>query len=155
MNRQQHRRHQGLGGFSGLMEELMSNAPKMFTENIFSNECNKELQNVPVNINEKEDGYYLEVVAPGLSKEAIVLQIEDNVLVISHESVESSSDEEKSEKGNALKSEYSYKSFKRSFKLGNKVDIDKISAKYENGILYVAIPKKEVVLAGNKTISIN
>lgn len=151
MNRQ----HQGLAGFTGLLEEMLNNAPRVINENIFSKDWSKEQQNVPVNINEKEDGYYLEVVAPGLSKEAIQLQVEENVLVISHESPEVSAEDKKEETGKVLKSEYAYRSFKRSFKLGNKVDIDKISAKYENGVLFVIIPKKEVVMAGNKTISID
>ena len=151
MNRQ----HQGLAGFTGLFEELLGNAPRLFNENIFSGDSNKQLQNVPVNINEKEDAYYLEVVAPGLSKDAIKLQIEDNVLVISYESVEASEENQKLETGKVLKNEYAFRSFKRSFKLGNKVDVDKISAKYENGILFITLAKKEVVIAGNKTISIN
>jgi len=39
--------------------------------------------------------------------------------------------------------EYSYQSFSRSFTLPNTVDAEKISAKYENGILCIEIPKKE------------
>lgn len=151
MNRQ----HQGLAGFTGLLEEMLSNAPRVVNETIFSGDWNKQVQNIPVNINEKEDGYYMEVIAPGLYKEAIQLQIEENVLVISHESPEVSAEDKKEETGKVLKNEYAFRSFKRSFKLGNKVDVDKISAKYENGILFVIIPKKEVVMAGNKTISIN
>jgi HSP20 family protein len=39
--------------------------------------------------------------------------------------------------------EYSYQSFSRSFTLPKTVDAEKISAKYENGVLSLAIPKKE------------
>jgi len=152
MNRQ----HQNLAGFTGFIEDILgANGARIFGENAFSGDWNKNVLNVPVNIKEKEDGYYMEVVAPGLSKEAIKLQIEENVLVIFFEAMKESNEESDKTNGKVLKSEYAIRSFKRSFKVGNKVDIEKISAKYENGILFVALPKKEVVLAGNKTISID
>jgi HSP20 family protein len=42
-----------------------------------------------------------------------------------------------------MRKEFSYASFKRSFKLPNTVDGDKISATHKEGILYISIPKKE------------
>ena len=44
-----------------------------------------------------------------------------------------------------IRKEFSYKAFKRSFTLDEKIDPDTISAKYENGILKLVLPKKEVI----------
>jgi HSP20 family protein len=94
-----------------------------------------------VNIMETTDDYAVEVAAPGLKKEDFKIQLEGNILTISSE--------KNHEKSNGANSgfrcrEFSYQFFHRSFVLQNDVvDIEKISARYEQGILYLQIPKKE------------
>ncbi|MBK6818717.1 MAG: Hsp20/alpha crystallin family protein [Bacteroidetes bacterium] len=51
--------------------------------------------------------------------------------------------------------EFSIKSFKRTFTVNEHLKLDEITAKYENGILSVDIPKVEVKEKEVKTISIN
>ena len=52
--------------------------------------------------------------------------------------------EEKNSDGNYSRREFSYQSFQRSFALPeNKIEGEKITAKYVDGILYIAVPKKE------------
>ena len=53
-----------------------------------------------------------------------------------------------------IRKEFSYRSFKRSFTIDEKIDGENISAKYENGILKLALPKKEDLKAGAKEINI-
>ena len=43
-----------------------------------------------------------------------------------------------------MRREFSYQSFMRSFTLPETVDPDRIEAKYEDGVLFLDIPKKEV-----------
>lgn len=93
-----------------------------------------------VNISENKEGYSLEVAAPGLKKEDFKVDIDNNTLTISSEI--KSEKEEKDER--YTRREFSYSSFKRSFYLPETVSNDKISAKYENGVLNIFIPKKEV-----------
>ena len=50
--------------------------------------------------------------------------------------------------------EFSYRSFKRSFTVDEKIDATNITAKYENGILKLDLPKKEEVKGGTKEITI-
>ena len=50
----------------------------------------------------------------------------------------------KEEKKNYTRREYSYNSFSRSFTLPDNSSPDKINAKYENGVLNITLPKKEV-----------
>jgi HSP20 family protein len=43
-----------------------------------------------------------------------------------------------------VRKEFSYKSFKRSFTLDEKIDAENIQAKYENGVLKLELPKKRL-----------
>lgn len=96
--------------------------------------------NMPsVNIVECKDDFRIEVAAPGLSKSDFKINIENNVLNISSEKEESN--EENDER--YMRREFSYTSFNRSFSLPQTVDSEKVSAKHENGVLTISIPKKE------------
>jgi len=53
-----------------------------------------------------------------------------------------------------IRKEFSYKSFKRSFTVDEKIDAANITARYENGILKLELPKKEEVKSGSKEITI-
>ena len=70
----------------------------------------------------------------------------DNELVISLEKHNEKEDKEEKEghKGTYLRREFSYTSFQQSFSLPDDVDRQKISAKVENGVLTIDLPKKEV-----------
>ena len=93
-----------------------------------------------VNIKESENGFEVEMAAPGMKKEDFNLEIHNNVLTISSEKqTENKTEDDK----NVTRREFSYQSFSRSFTMPVIVDTDKISAAYENGILRVNIPKKE------------
>ena len=51
-----------------------------------------------------------------------------------------------------IRKEYNYRSFKRSFTVDEKVDSEKIEAKYVNGVLTLNLPRKEEVKASAKEI---
>ncbi len=96
-----------------------------------------------VNVRDENDRFVVEVAAPGLNKEDFKLELNQRVLSIS--SKKESQAEEKDQKGTYSRREFSYSSFSRSFTLPERVKKDGISAKYENGVLYVHIPKQEAV----------
>ncbi|HQO49321.1 MAG TPA: Hsp20/alpha crystallin family protein [Bacteroidales bacterium] len=104
-----------------------------------------------VNISETEEGFGLELAAPGLKKEDFKVNLDNNVLTISAELKNES--EEKSEK--LIRREFSYSSFSRSFSLPKSIDLDKIKADYKDGILKIGLPKREEAkVAVNREISI-
>ena len=105
---------------------------------------------VPTNIIEQENGYKLEVVAPGLNKEDLKIDLEKNLLTISFEKKVDES--QKNEK--YVRKEYSIQSFKRSFTVNENIDADKISAQYVNGVLTLNLPRKAVVKDSSKQITI-
>ena len=91
------------------------------------------------NIKEEETRYFVELSAPGYSREDIKVSVEDDTLTISGE-VKTESEEKKE---NFLKREFRSGNFKRSFNLNGMVNVENIDAKYENGILKIDLPKVE------------
>lgn len=127
-------------------------------EDIFFNGMNKTgcetpSYHVPVNIKETEGSYDLHVVAPGLKKEDFKISIDKNILTISFEQKEEN--KEAATDGKWLRSEYKMHSFKRNFTLNEKVDTAAISAKYNDGVLLITLPKKEVSAPATHEIAVN
>ncbi len=96
-----------------------------------------------VNVKETDDAFEIEVAAPGMSKKDFKVNLENNVLTISSERKEEKKEEEK---GRFTRREFSYQSFQRSFTIPeNMVEGEKISAKYNDGLLCIHLPKREAV----------
>jgi HSP20 family protein len=93
-----------------------------------------------VNIKETLESFLVEMAAPGMVKEDFCIELKNELLTISSEK---KFENETTEGANYSKREFSYQSFSRSFNLPTSANTEKISAKYENGILFVEIPKKE------------
>jgi HSP20 family protein len=104
-----------------------------------------------VNIHETAEGYHLELNAPGRTKEDFAIQIDKGLLTISYEKKEAN--EEKNYK--TIRKEFTYKSFNRSFSIDENINTESIQARYENGVLKLLLPKKEVIKNAPKHIAIN
>ena len=95
-----------------------------------------------VNIRETDGSFMIEMAAPGLKKDNFRVHLDANRLVISSEL----SDEKNESDEKYSRREFSYQSFQRSFAIPEgTIDGDKISAKYNNGILMITIPKREEI----------
>jgi HSP20 family protein len=94
-----------------------------------------------VDVREDVNNYFVEAELPGMKKEDISLELENNVLSIRGER----KFERKEEGENYHFMERSYGSFYRSFSLPKNVDGEKIGAEYKEGVLTVTLPKKEEV----------
>lgn len=110
---------------------------RFFTPNWFRTGA----ENMVPSVNIKENGkaFHIELAAPGFSKPDFKINVEDNVLTISAEKKE----EKKEENERFTRKEFSFNSFSRSFTLPLAADADKVNATYTDGILNLAIPKKE------------
>jgi HSP20 family protein len=89
------------------------------------------------NILENDNEIIVQMAVPGMKKEDFKVEVENGSLSISADEVEHF------ENGNYITKEYSYNAFRRSFSLPEMLNPDKITAKYEDGILNLVIPKKE------------
>lgn len=129
--------------------------PSVFND-FFGNEWVTNNKSVPaINIQQNEDGFTVEVAAPGMTKEDCNVSVdEDNNLVICFEKKNES--EEKDKKGTYLRREFSYTQFTRKMILPDNVVNEKIAAKVENGVLTVDIPtiKEEEKVSKVKQIDI-
>lgn len=97
-------------------------------------------QNTPaVNISEDENGFIVEVAAPGLEKKHFKIDLENDVLTIAS----LMEDRNEEEKDNYTRREFRYSNFSRSFNLPETVDAENITASHKNGILTVSLPKRE------------
>ena len=133
--------------FNGFIEELFNgNTPRFFRDQ----PAHENWNHIPVNVKENDHAFNIEVIAPGITKEDFSIQVNDKTLTISFDLKEAA------EKGEEkwLRKEFKIRSFKRSFTLGDKIDGDKISAAYNQGILTLSLPKKEAAIATNRNIDI-
>jgi len=129
--------------------------PSVFND-FFGNEwMQNNNRSVPaINIQQNDNGFLVEVAAPGMTKEDCNVRIdEENNLEISFE--KKNETEEKDKKGSYLRREFSYTQFQRTMILPDNVEKDKISAKVENGVLSVEIPvAKEEKIPNSRLIEI-
>ncbi|MGB1171594.1 MAG: Hsp20/alpha crystallin family protein [Flavobacteriaceae bacterium] len=109
---------------------------------------NKQLP--AVNIQEMDQAFLVELVAPGLKKEDLQVEVEKDVL-----SIASEAEGKTEETGRYTRKEYNFASFRRTFSIPESVDSKKIDALYSEGVLTVTLPKrKEAVQEPKKSIRI-
>ena len=95
-----------------------------------------------INVKENDKAYTVELAAPGMKKEDFNVHINDEGnLVVKMESKTEKKDEDKNTR--YLRREFSYSKFEQTLILPDDVDKNKISAKVENGVLTVELPKQE------------
>jgi len=120
---------------SSLLDHFWDNE---LTDRASSNYSSTNTSLPAVNIKENEDVFTIEVAAPGMKKEDFSINYDNGRLTISSEK----ENEKVEEKYN--RREFSYQSFCRSFEVAdNIIDNQKIKAKYEDGILFITLPKRE------------
>ena len=94
-----------------------------------------------VDIYETEGEIIVKAELPGVDRKDISLHIENNVLTVKGER----RFEKETKEENYHRIERAYGGFSRSFSIPAIVDEEKIRAEYKDGILKIALPKKEQV----------
>jgi HSP20 family protein len=93
-----------------------------------------------LNVIENEKDYELEFAVPGLKKEELNLQV-DNDGIMSISMTRKNEDNKEDSKRNYIRREFTYQEFNQSYILPDDADRAKISAKVENGVLTINVPK--------------
>ncbi len=123
--------------------------PSIFGENLFDDFMDDFMMNrgarsvlnvMKTDIKETDDSYELKIEMPGYRKEDVKAQLKDGYLTISAETDNSS--EEKNEEGKYIRRERYTGAVSRSFFVGKDLTEEDIKARFENGILHIALPKE-------------
>ena len=145
--------------------------PSIFGENLFDDFMNdfpfekhffgernplygKHAKNImKTDVKETDNSYELDIDLPGFKKEDINVQLDNGYLTIA--ASKSLEKEDEHEKSHYIRQERYSGSMSRSFYVGNDVKQEEIHAKYEDGILKLAVPKKDATaIESNKYIQI-
>ncbi|MDO5145755.1 MAG: Hsp20/alpha crystallin family protein [Eubacteriales bacterium] len=92
-------------------------------------------------VKESEQGYELDIELPGYHKEDVKAELKDGYLTI--QAQKSVNKDEKDENGSYIRRERYAGSMSRRFYVGENVTEEDIRARFEDGILKLAVPKKE------------
>ena len=104
-------------------------------------------------VHEQEDHFEVDIDLPGFKKEELTLQLENGYLTVG--AAKGLEEEKTTKKGRVVRQERWAGSMQRSFYVGEEIKEEDIAAKFENGVLSLTIPKKEVKkLPEKKTIQI-
>ena len=120
-------------------------------ERSFFGKSGANLPDFRTDIKDNGDAFVLESELPGFDKEDISLDVKDGILTISAQHDQSR--EDKDDKGNYIRRERRYGSFKRSFDISG-IDESGITAAYNNGVLELTLPKARPVLPESRRIAI-
>ena len=115
--------------------------PTVFNDLFYNDLMPKVNQTAPaINVKESDNAYTVELAAPGMKKEDFNVHINDEGnLVVKLESKQDHKEEDKNTR--YLRREFSYTKFEQTLILPDDVKKDAISAKVENGVLTVELPK--------------
>ena len=116
-----------------------------------NNEFGTAGHGLPIDVEENDEGYIVRADLPGRSEEAISVNIHDDVLSISAETVAENSDEN----GRVLIRERRIGKFSRSLRFPAPVNGEAIAATYDNGVLTINLPKAEHVKPRQIPVTVN
>lgn len=142
--RKNHLMHRAFDPFRE-MEEFERNffdAP-FFDENSFSQ--------FKTDIKDEGDHFTLEADLPGFEKKDIGIDLDGDCMTIHAE--RHSEHEEKDKRGKYVRCERSYGSYSRSFDVSG-INTDGVTAKYDNGVLSLTMPKKQPAEPTSKRLEI-
>ena len=124
-----------------------------FFNDSFFNRTMDMVNPIKTDIKENENEFILEAELPGISKEDIKINIENDVLAIGYE-IKEEKEEAGGKKENYIKRERRAGSFLRSYNVDN-IEQEAIAANYENGVLRLTLPKKTAKPSSTRSIEIN
>ena len=130
--------------------------PSIFGENLFDDFFNfpafPEFRSVErplygktagmrTDVHERDDHYEIDIDLPGFRKDQISLELEKGYLTV--KAVQDSDRQETDRQGRVIRQERYAGSMQRSFFVGEQITEEDVTAKFENGVLSLTVPKEE------------
>ena len=106
---------------------------------------NRQFATPAVNIIEQDKQFDIQIAAPGMTKDDFKISINDNNELVIHLEKKTEDGKKDEKKGTWLRREFSYASYSQSFTIPDEVEEDKITARMENRVLNILLPKREQV----------
>ena len=122
---------------------LVTRRPQDFMPTLFNelmNMGNNNYTNPQMNVIETKENYKVQLLVPGLKKEDLKISIDTEGNLVVEMSRENKAEEKKNE-GRYLRREFSIEQFRQTLMLPDDIHREQISAKVENGILDIVIPR--------------
>lgn len=141
------RNHNNLSSRGDYFDDFFNN---FFSEDTFTPMILKNT-NFKVDVKETENEYLVEADLPGINKDNISLEYENNYLTVTAKRENTVEDKSNS---NYVRRERSYGEFKRSFYIDN-VDENSVNASFADGVLRITLPKKQKGKASKRRIDIH
>lgn len=140
---------------------LLRNTPREITrafedlermfENAWGTEPNRADLALAMDVYEKDNTLHIQASMPGMKQEDLKIMVEGDVLTISGETKQTW---EHTDDTKVYRREQRFGKFTRSLRLPENLMMDKVEAKYDNGIVTVMIPKKEPMVIEPKVVPI-
>lgn len=105
---------------------------------------------MPIELKEKDKEYTVKAELPGVKKEDLDIDMEDNYITINAKKQEEHDEENDGYK----KSEFSYGEFARTIYFPQEIDINNTKAKLEHGVLKITAPKKIIEKNNKKKLTV-
>ena len=107
---------------------------------------NRQFATPAVNIIEQDKQFDIQIAARGMTKDDFKISINDNNELAIHLEKKTEDGKKDEKKGTWLRREFSYASYSQSFTIPDEVEEEKITARMENGVLNIQLPKREQVV---------
>lgn len=137
--------------FGTVVDQIFqNNLSRFFDDSFWGFKGFNSESRLPVNIRETGNSFEMELAMPGIQKDKLNLEITNDSLTVSYEDAE----EKKEKDENYIRREFRRQSFHQSFHLSDTIDAGNITAKYENGVLHLILPKSEKAKKVSRTIAV-
>ena len=123
--------------------------PSIFSDTFWDEDLPLFTGHIPVNVRETDKEYHIDLIAPGCRKEDFKVNITEKLLTVSF-----STNHDGSEKVAWTRNEFVLGPFNKNFIVDDSVDVNNISATYQNGILRICLAKNEPAKSGVKQIEV-
>lgn len=122
---------------SFFMDPFFSRFDELFRE--WSGETPEQTWHPAMDLEEEKDRLVARLELPGVDPKNVQINLQGDMLTVSGER----KDQRESKEGKVLKREHIYGSFHRSLRLPYRVQSDKVTAEYKNGVMTISMPKAE------------
>jgi HSP20 family protein len=135
-------------GFLGDVDNILNG----FLRAPMTSSLNTSVHFPAIDISETDSAYLVKADMPGMRKQDFDITVSDGVLTINAEHAEETNEKDN---GRLIRQERSYGKFSRSLRIGSDVDDKKVTAKYQEGILNLTLPKEAKAQARQVQVAVS